>query len=555
MRFFISILIATIFSISAFSQQQPAAVKKAFIDSTGRYYQQATLPVYLYVSSSNSEKPILLKPTSKKEVLLEGNGVHSFKHKNDLTNEYDEFQIYADGIAPKTEAVFEKAVVFKNAQSTFYGTGLQVSLSSKDEMSGVEKIYHSINGQDFNVYKAPNFADEGTYTYKYYAIDKTGNTENVNVKSFTVDLTPPETFHNIVGISSENVISTNSTIYLDFKDKLSGVARTFYKFNKEDYILNSGGKIPFQQLPDGNHTIFYYSEDYLNNKEEEKSFSFYLDKTAPIMSADVLGDKFIVGKRVYFSGLTKLKLTAIDNKSGIKDVMYSINDGPEVQYAEPFYLPNRSGIHNVKFRAVDNNNNLTKDDFAHSVGVIYVDLTGPSISHFFNGPSFNKADTIFISPLTKVTIAGNDPESGLKMLAYSFSKNSDELPYTNIPLDSLQIGFHTLSYFGYDNVNNRNSKQTSFVVDGVGPKITTQFANSPGGENKYPSYTSVYLSATDLEVGVDQIKYSINGAKELPFTTPLKGFEKNKAYTIKITATDLLGNSSIEELIFETDKY
>jgi hypothetical protein len=74
-----------------------------------------------------------------------------------------------------------------------------------------------------------------------------------------------------------------------------------------------------------------------------------------------LGDRFIVDERVYFSGRTKLKITAIDNKVGIKKVMYSVNEEAFSAYAEPFYLPARQGTHTIKYHAIDSLDNRTSD--------------------------------------------------------------------------------------------------------------------------------------------------------------------------------------------------
>jgi len=446
--------------------QQPEYPKKTFVDTTGRYYHQASLPLYFFIGTSASDKPLPLQSAPKAELYLEGHGVHSFKHENTVTNKIDVLKIYADGRAPVTTSSFLQASSYIGANNAFYGSGLKIMLSSTDKMSGVDAIYHSLNSNNFSKYDGVPvlFKTEGDFVYSYYAVDRTGNAENIKEKKFTVDLTAPSSFHNFVSISSDNIISTNSSIYLSISDSASGVAKTYYKFDKEKFRIYKGNNIVFKYLPDGYHTITYYSVDNVKNKETEKSFTFYLDKTAPIMSADILGDKFLIGNKVYFSGRTKLKLTAVDNKSGIKRVMFSINGRKEVEYSTPFYLPNKSGIHNVTFYAIDNTDNPVKDDFKHSVGLIYVDLTGPSINHLFTGPKFVKADTVYISPETKIILKGNDPESGLKKVTYSLGDTKNETPYVK-PFSVKTKGLHHLKYFAYDNVNNRNSKATYFIVD------------------------------------------------------------------------------------------
>jgi hypothetical protein len=553
----INLLILIIATPVLFAQTQPEHKKKTYVDSLGRYYQQATLPVYIFIANSPDGKTTPLLTATKKEVILEGHGPHAIKHENHVTMKDDEFTIYADGLAPITNSSFLDAPRFTSAKQ-YYGPGLKVAVAAKDEMSGVEAVFHSTNGANFSPYQPVSFSTEGEVTYSYYALDRTGNAEKTNTRNFVVDLTAPESFHHIIGISTESVISTSSSIYLTITDNLSGVAKTVYRFDGEAFKPYPGNesKIPFQYLPDGEHTLTYYSVDQVTNKETEKSVKFYLDKTSPIMSADVLGDKFIVGDKVYFSGRTKLKLTAVDNKSGVKEMMYSINNEPFGPYTDPFYLPGKTGYHTVKFYAMDNTSNKVDDDFHHSVGVIYVDLTGPTIAQGFVGSTFIRADTVFASPRTKVALTASDPEAGLQKIAYSLNDAALETTYAaGKPIDLTNVvGLQKLDYFAYDNVNNKNSKSTFFIVDTKGPAIAYQFGVAPNND-KYPSYTSIFLSATDAEVGTDQIKYSINGAKEQPYVSQIKGFAKNKSYTIQVTATDMLGNVSTSEIKFRTDRY
>jgi hypothetical protein len=200
-----------------------------------------------------------------------------------------------------------------------------------------------------------------------------------------------------VGLAQGKVISSSTKIYFTPTDSISGVAKTFFRFDDEPPRLYTGGILDFNYLNDGEHTLYWYSMDNVRNNEPEQKFEFYLDKTAPIMSADVLGDKFIANDRVYFSGRTKLKLTAVDNKAGIKEVRYSIDGGEFRPYIDPFYLPSKSGIHIIRYYALDNMENegagardAKFDEYKHNVSAVYVDLTGPALRHTYLGPKFQK---------------------------------------------------------------------------------------------------------------------------------------------------------------------
>ncbi len=544
-----------LFSLPSVFSQQPEYKKKKFVDSLGKYYQQSSLPLYFYVSTSIDEKPTpLLAATKVRPIYLEGHGVHSIKHHNVKTNTVETFDVYADGIAPVTKAVFSGAPTYATPSMRYYGDGLSVSLFFSDEMSGVEATYISRNGETPKQYVKVLVTEEGKQTYSYYSVDNVGNVEKTKTETFTLDVSAPKTFHNIVGISDQKVISTGSSIYFATEDSLSGVAVTNYHFDGEKPKLYLGGNIPFQYLSDGSHTLFYNSVDFVKNAEVEKSVTFYLDKTAPIMSADVLGDKFLVADKIYFSARTKLKLTAVDNKSGIKNVFYSINKGVFLKYSDPFYLPNRSGLHSVDYYAEDNTKNTSKDNFQHSVGVIYVDLTGPSLSHRFEGATFLKDDSLYISPLTKLLLIGSDPESGLQYISYKSESDKDEVKYST-PVSISSAGKHRIDFFGYDRVNNRNAKTVSFTVDDQGPSITTQFSVAPIGENKYPSYVAIFLAGTDQLVGTKKISYLLNEGKETEYVGAIKGFQKETHYVLKIIALDLLGNQTVKEIVFDTGKY
>jgi hypothetical protein len=560
------LLFSFLFLFGTTSAQETKMHEKTFyIDSAKKYYQQAELPIFIFISHSRTGAPTPLNPEQVggksgewKEIKLDGHGKHYLKHSEEGRTE-DKYAVYAS-------IKFESAPKFVKGGVSYYGKGLMVPLSTKDEMSGVKEFYHSLNQASYSEYSTTmNANQEGEQEYKFYAVDNVGNAETPKGYKFTVDLTAPTTFHNVVGISKDRIISTNTKIYLTKEDKISGVAKTYYHFDDETDKFYKGGIIPFTYLSDGEHTLYYHSIDNVSNEEVVKKFPFYLDKTAPIMSSDVLGDKFIVNDQVYFSGRTKLKLTAVDNKSGVKEVLYSVDGSEFKKYDGPFYLPSEAGTHVIKYYALDNMSNEgagkanTKyDEFKHSVNKVYVDLTGPTMSHKYTGPTFAKGDTIYLGPETKLQLKAYDPESGLQFISYSIDGATEETTY-DTPFNITSSGTHIIKYFGYDNVNNRNVSEVSLVVDVDGPEIENIFSISPIGEKNgmdvYPSYVSIFLAAKDELTGADYISYTLNKNKEVPYGKAITGFKKNRNYTIKVRSLDKLGNESIQEFSFRTEKY
>jgi hypothetical protein len=552
-------------AVAAQAQKPEEHQKTTFTDSVGRLIVQVDMPLYLYISTSPDETPRRLdrndeKGKEKEPLYLDGPGIHFIRHQDNIHHRAEMYPIWADGQAPKTTLSFSDAPTYNSGTMTYFGKNLTARLSATDDLSGVKQIYYSTGGDNFAPYRNINTDKEGAYRISYYAADNVGNVETVKHKEFTVDLMAPATVHRIAGTVKDGIIAANAQITLTATDELSGVERTVYRFNNEpEKTYRQGTTISVSHLADGQHTLYYYSEDRVRNKETEKSFGFYLDKTPPIMSADVLGDKFIVGDKTYFSGRTKLKLTAVDNKSGVSEIRYSINGEPFVVYEDPFYLPSKTGKHQIRYYSVDEMGNTSSGDYSHNTGVIYVDLSGPTLSHELSGPSFRKGDLMYISPETKITLKGVDTESGLQYLSYIVNGATDEIRY-DAPFSVKETGAHTIKYFGYDNVNNRNSREFEITVDAEGPEIFYTFSvKRIDAENAdtevYPSYVMLYLAATDLMTGNAEIYYSVNGGNELPYTAPIKGFAKNTSYVVKVRAKDKLGNFSAKTVEFKTGDY
>lgn len=556
-----------------FSQEIGIHKPKFHVDTSNRYFYQADLPVYIYIGHGPDAKPVQLarelNPIKKNDYSpfkLDGHGKHYLHHDEGKGTQADNFPIYADGIAPISFDKFLMAPAANRKGIQYYGKNLKVSILSNDEMSGVEQYFYSNKRGNYQKYTSDLYYNvEGEQFLQYYSVDNVGNVEKIKSKTFIVDLTAPSTFHNIIGINDKGVISTTTKIYLTGNDLLSGLAKTLYRIDEGPYQLYAGGVIPVSQLTEGNHKLTYYSVDFVENIEKEKEVTFYLDKSAPIMAADILGDKFLAGDVVYFSGRTKLKLTAVDNKSGVKSLKYKIDNEPFHTYTEPFYLPKESGFHTIKYYGEDHAENIGIGDhknrieeFIHSVGAVYVDLSGPILNYKFLQPNFQKGDTMMISPSTPIELSGFDPEAGIKTLAYLMDSSFNEIPYEG-PLKIATEGYHKISIIGYDRVNNRNVKEFSFWVDKSAPVINHKFSVEHSHINEevktYPSYARIFLTATDEITDCRDIRYRINNGKEIPYTGPFGGFRKKENYTISVIARDLMGNQSFYEIKFRTDKY
>jgi hypothetical protein len=547
---------------TSYAQEQLEHKKRIYIDKNQRLYVQDSLPVYVFLSTTPDAKDAVQLKSEKtpqyvNPMHFDGNGKHNLIHK-DYEHEVEvAFEIYADGHAPQTHISLSNAVSHSKDGKSYFGKGLELVLTANDEMSGVQNTYFSVNGSPFQEYSKGLVIDkEQEYTIKYYSVDNVGNVEKVHSKSFVVDLSSPITELSIVGDHKEDILSPRAALQLKSKDSLSGVSSISYQIDGEQVVAYAGN-IPLTTLKEGEHTITYFSSDYVKNKEVEKKYAFYIDKTPPLVMEDIIGDKFIVNGKEFSSGRTKVKLTAIDNKSGVHAIYYSINDAPFQLYAEPVEVSSHSGSISIRSYATDNvmNKSLGTAENSTNLKMSYVDLSGPVLSHHFQGPVFKTRDTIFISGKTKILLKGVDAESGFNRITYS-TDHKEEAEYAKA-FSVSEEGRHLVEYTGYDNVNNSNSGSFFFDIDNFGPEIFFKFSILPigntNGKNIYPGHVVLFLSATDNFVGYEAMYYSINGSKEKPYTGLIDGFQKNKTYTVRVRALDKLGNESKKETVFKTE--
>lgn len=559
------------------------AQKSYYVDSVGNLYWQKDKPVYLFVSDSpDGAEPHRLKsertPKYADPFYLDTEGINFVRTRDAVDPETKKiipntevmYEIYADGTNPSSQAKFGYEPPHKFEDKFFFTSGVKIGISSRDNLSGVRNVLYSINNSKPQPYTdSLQFDATGRYIVRYFAVDNVGNTEEPKVVKLSIDPLPPSSSIKAEKIYGDSVASESSTFFIQAKDSLSGISKVYYKIDDGEFNLYNRKALPTARLSGGEHTITYYAIDNVGNKEEEQSYSFYLDKSPPLMVADILGDRFIIDDQVYFSGRTKLKLTAVDNKVGVREIKYSV-DGSEFQtYTKPFYLPSVSGVHSIKYYSVDNLGNSSSgsrtsrilgqpqgtngmDEFKHNVSKIYVDLTGPIIDYDIDGLSFVRGDTLFIGPYTNISLDGEDDESKLREITYSINDELGEIKYEG-PFTFDRGGFNTINFYGYDNVNNRNVDKITFYCDIDTPEIFVQFNTGAMGTRGdtpiYPKNTGIFLSATDEIAGVSKLRYILDKNPERNYSGLISGIDKGK-HTIKVFATDMLNNTSEKEVEF-----
>lgn len=569
---FCLIVITLLFANPGNSQEPLKHKNKIYRFENGKLYANKDLPIYFRISTSDDDNATtyLLMPSadSKKyanPMYLDTEGYNTFRSPSKVDTITKKviyplqdiiYEIYSDSKAPFSKFSFGNKKPYKKDSIYYSSETLEVKFNVNDVTSGLENTYVSINGQAFNkLTSSINLNEEKLYKIKYYSVDNVGNAEIPKSIYIKFDLTKPVTKLSIDANLYNDIISPRSKIVLESNDENSKIKKTVFAINGGTFY-NYHNPIIISGLKEGEHTIAYYSIDKAGNEEIKKEYKFYLDKSAPMIVDELVGNTFTANGREYSSGRSKVKITAMDNKAGVNAIRYSINGGEFTEYTKPFYLA-KSGKLNIKTFVTDNvNNEVINTIMTNKSNISYVDLAGPTLGHSFSGANFIAKDTAFITSNTKIRLAAKDDAAGYKRMEYSID-NKEIVEYSEaFTINS--DGTHSVSYTGYDNVDNSSTKSFICVEDNTGPEIFYRFSflsdkkKTIEGENYdlYPNHVVLFLSSTDSSVGFENMLYSVNGKPEKAYTSLIKGFQKNKLYTIEVTSIDKLGNKSQKTIKF-----
>ncbi len=542
----------------------PQHEKKVFVDEAAKsIYWPMSMPFWVRLANSpdpNAPSFLLEKvhqgsgdgpeKNMTEGITLEIQGRQFIRWYNKVTDETTFLKFYSDGAPPETKIILEHAPTFKWKEKIFYGKGLNLSLMAEDEISGVETLYRSIDGSAYEPYLETMVLDqEKTYHISAYAVDRIGYAGQPVVSGIFVDLTPPQTAHAVLGDFSGGIISGRAAISLTAADPASGVKNTHWGFDNPANLAPYEGKdLPLNGLTDGEHSLFYTSTDNVLNREEQHTYSFYLDKIPPTLSSRFIGDHFKGETKDFVSPRTKLALAAEDNKIGVERIEYRFGKDKYSTYGAPLPLSLGQGEHSAHFRAADKFHNTsapTKISF-------YVDGTPPVSKRTVKGPHFTQRNDTWITRDTTVHLTIEDDASGPEGIYYRLGEEGEpSFQRYEAPISVSKEGRYLFKFHGADNVGNHEADQVGILlVDNTPPQLVTTFSLQSKGDVTledgsvlavYPRYTSLFLGASDNSSGIAAVRCGINDAKEEEYTRPLR-FAGEGTFLISIHIEDNVGN-------------
>ncbi|MCB0837584.1 MAG: chitobiase/beta-hexosaminidase C-terminal domain-containing protein [Bacteroidetes bacterium] len=547
----------------SFSQSPLNHPPTIYQDSSALIHVKASSPVFLFLSTSPEGDGIQPLHSGSSPMIFKQEGKHVLTHSDTNQKTQSNITIQADGTAPESNYIFSREAEYMADTYRYFNEKVEITFHSKDNLAGISDIYYSIDNKDFKKYDSPiSLKKEKNYQVSYYAVDRVGNVEKPREITFEIDLTSPKSTHLITGHQINDIFSPGSEITLSSQDEGAGVEKIYWTIDNGVPQIYEG-PVGLDKLPEGDHKIKYYGVDAVGNQENPHTISFFLDKSAPRIADDVLGDQYFTNGSLFISPRTTLKLTVVDNKAGVEQIKYKINQEEYRDYLEPITFADRSGNVQITSYAVDKVANSNQDKSpvqGEGKRNLIIDSTNPTISYGFEGHQFEVSDTMYISTETSIFISAKDEESGLKSLRYTLNTEKENVYKTPFQLKEEKI--YQVIINSEDQVANRSQETFYCRVDATGPVIYPRFSIDPIKSLQaddqtmdiYSPQVMLFLAATDQLVGYDQMYYSINGSEEKRYGEVLRDFESGKDYEIMIRAIDKLGNETKETIRFSVKK-
>ncbi|MBT5832335.1 MAG: hypothetical protein HOH77_19260 [Candidatus Latescibacteria bacterium] len=504
----IFLVLCCIWGITSISAQEPGQLapphkheKRFYTNPKGTLFVARNLPVYLSLSPSikaGSDTHLLKSDAEYTHPMFLVEGLNRIgntkavdpKTKKPVPGTGAYFEVYGDGIPPKTTRTFSQAHQHEDKNTIFFGKVLDYALSSQDALSGVQKIYISINGAEFEPFQknVTHFPRESYYHVRYYAVDQVGNIEEPHDDEFWIDMTAPYTTFSIQGTYALNNWSSDVEISLASSDSLSGVKAIYYQFDLgEKHPYTEPVKV--RDLEEGEHVFYFFAEDHVDNVETAQTYTFFHDSTPPQIETSIIGNHHQLDNTIYVSGNAQIKMEATDNLSGVSSIQYAMNNGEQKTYKAPFFLPPKSGLHDVFYHLTDKVGNVSKK----RTQKVYVDLTAPKTSFDFSDSFFKELETFVITPNGAITLRSVDLESGIREIKYSLNDGPPEI-YT-APIRFETLGKFRLTFYAEDHVSNVEEQHVLDIrVEPATNKITTP-------EGMLPSSTKAWFNKNGQLIG------------------------------------------------------
>jgi hypothetical protein len=390
-----------------------------------------------------------------------------------------------DLIKPSTTASLEPAAP---SASGWYLVDVTLSLSTASDTSGIAftkyRYQHAGTWSAEKEYTEPvKFSEDGTYVVEYYSKDVAGNVEDKQSVEFRIDKIAP-TISPIEPRDGELLTTSTVTITAILLDDTSGIDESTIRLTINGvvhtgftYVSTTGELSYIVELQDGNYIVKVEASDYAGLAAVPVEWDFIIDTTEPDTTAPIttitLDPAVPDGKNDWYISTVNLTLTAEDpvlvhtKTSGVKAIMYSINDGPWYEYTVTLEF-DEDGTYVVKYYSIDNVDNKEVDNSV----TFKIDRTAPIVSIEGGDRTVKYTDRV-----VTFTAEASDATSGINITSYKWDWEGSIKTGVTVTYEFPEAGTYTVSLTVEDYAG--NSATTSVTIT-VKPKPKPPFI--PGFE-------------------------------------------------------------------------
>ncbi len=439
------------------------------------------------------------------------------------------------------------------------------TLSASDATSGVATTKYQIDSGAVTTYPGSAVSiPNGQHTVTYWSVDNAGNTEtSQTTATIKVDTVNPSTSITLSPATPNGTnawYKTTPTFTLGASDATSGVGSSKYKIDSGTTQTYSSAV----SIPDGQHTISYWSVDNAGNTESTNTTAtIKVDTTAPPAPTLTFGNftnASSTGSTVFYrpgasSGAFRVTASSTDADSGI--FSYQFPAFPSGWTSTPGSL----GVNTYSWSSANptvpaSTQNVTATNSAGLASAngqftVTADSTAPSTTD--NTGSIGNG---WKTTAQTVTLTPTDGGSGVASTYYASdgsTPTTSSSQGTSVNLSS--DGTYTVKYFSTDKVGNQESVKTAGTqirIDGTEP---TGSITAPSGTVSGSS-VAISSNSADATSGVASAQFqvathggSFSNLGSADTSSPYgvtwnttSGFP-NGDYDLRVVTTDNAGNT------------
>jgi hypothetical protein len=175
-------------------------------------------------------------------------------------------------------------VTTDDAPSGWQTHAVTVKLTPSDAGSGMvggqAGTWYSLDGGAFTAGTSVSVAGSGRHTVTYYSKDFLGNAETPHNATVEIDTTPPVTTDHAPAGWQKHTVTVKLTPHDAGSGMSGGQAGTWYSLDGGGFVAGTSVTVP-----NGSHTLSYYSRDAVGNLETAHMVTVEVDTRGPLTRA------------------------------------------------------------------------------------------------------------------------------------------------------------------------------------------------------------------------------------------------------------------------------